>query len=136
MQIITQNNKAKVTINRASWADMNLLKQEAFKCIDVRDIKLDFSDTAEFINFCMEILIKAETSETFNYALFRCLKNCLWDDYISITEQLLQDKPEIIEDYYEIASNCIEVNLRPFFNSLVTEFKRRFQQIGKQGNQE
>lgn len=125
MQIITQNNKAKVTINRASWADMNLLKQEAFKCIDVRDIKLDFSDTAEFINFCMEILIKAETSETFNYALFRCLKNCLWDDYISITEQLLQDKPEIIEDYYEIASNCIEVNLRPFYKSLVTEFKRR-----------
>lgn len=127
MQIITQNNKAKVTINCASWADMNLLKQEAFKCIDVRDFKFDFSDTAEFINFCMEILIKAETSESFNYALFRCLKNCLWDDYISITEQLLQDKPEIIEDYYEIASNCIEVNLRPFFKSLVTEFSRRFQ---------
>ena len=136
MQIITQNNKTKVTINRASWADMNLLKQEAFKCIDIRDIKFNLTDTAEFINFCMDILIKAETSESFNYALFRCLKNCLWDDYISITEQLLQDKPEIIDDYYEIASNCIEVNLRPFFKSLVTEFKRRFQQMGKQDNQE
>ena len=136
MQIITQNNKVKVTINRASWADMNLLKQEAFKCIDIRDIKFNLTDTAEFINFCMDILIKAETSESFNYALFRCLKNCLWDDYISITEQLLQDKPEIIDDYYEIASNCIEVNLRPFFKSLVTEFKRRFQQMGKQDNQE
>lgn len=136
MQIITQNNKTKVTINRASWADMNLLKQEAFKCIDVHNVNISFDNTADFINFCMEILIKAETSETFNYALFRCLKNCLWDDYISITEQLLQDKPEIIDDYYEIASNCIEVNLRPFFKSLVTEFKRRFQQIGKQDNQE
>ena len=126
MQIVTQNNKVKVTINRASWADMNLLKQEAFKCIDVKDVKFDFANMADFLTFCIEILIKAETSESFNYALFRCLKNCLWDDYISITEQLLQDKPEIIEDYYEIASNCIEVNLRPFMKSLRTEFLRRF----------
>lgn len=129
MDIVTQNNKAKVTINCASWADMNLLKQEAFKCIDVRNFNFDFSNTAGFINFCMEILIKAETSDSFNNALFRCLKNCLWDGYVSITEQLLQDKPEIIEDYYEIASNCIEVNLRPFFKSLRTEFLRRFQMM-------
>lgn len=126
MNIITQNNKVKVTINRASWADMNLLKQEALKCIDINNVTLPNSD-AEFINMCASLLIKAETSQTFNEALFRCLKNCFWNESISITEQLLEDKPEIIDDYYEIASNCIEVNLRPFFKSLVTEFSRRFQ---------
>lgn len=128
MDIVTQNNKAKVTINCASWADMNLLKQEAYKCIDVHNMP-DFNsmDNASFLTFWAELLIKAETSDTFNNALFRCLKNCLWDGYVSITEQLLQDKPEIIEDYYEIASNCIEVNLRPFLKSLRTEFLRRLQ---------
>lgn len=135
MQIITQNNKIKVTINRASWADMNLLKQEALKCLDIKNISFDFTNQVEFIDMCASLLIKAETSQTFNEALFRCLKYCNYDDAIPITEQLLEDKPQLIEDYYEIASNCIEVNLRPFFKSLVTEFKRRFK-LPTQDNQE
>ena len=125
MQIITKNGNVKVTINRASWADMNILKQEALKCIDVNNFNFSVKSEADFINACFELVIKAETSDSFNKALFKCLRNCLYEDSISITEQLFEDKPELIEDYYEIASNCVEVNLRPFFNSLITEFKRR-----------
>lgn len=125
MQIITKNGNVKVTINRASWADMNVLKKEALKCIDINNFNFNMKSEVDFINSCFDLVIKAETSETFNRALFKCLKNCLYEDSISITEQLFEDKPQLIDDYYEIASNCIEVNLRPFFKSLVTEFKRR-----------
>lgn len=123
--MITQNSKSNITINRASWADMNLLKQEALKCINVKNLDFNISSEVDFINVCAELVIKAETSSTFNEALFKCLKYCLLDDALPITEQLLEDKPQLIEDYYEIASNCVEVNLLPFYKSLITEFKRR-----------
>ena len=75
-----------------------------------------------------EVLFTVENSNEVEKALFECLKSCYLDDNgvkIKITPPLFDEKPELREDYYEIVVKCAEENLRPFFKSLVTEFKTR-----------
>lgn len=138
MEITTQNGNNNVTIKAASFQDAINLKKAVAKCLlDAQVVKnFDFQgvDMASLLDKVAEILFSAEMSNDFEKALFQCLKDCYIEENgikNKITLQLFDEKPELREDYYEIIAKCIEVNLRPFFKSLVTEFKTRFNQMDK-----
>lgn len=127
MEFITTNGQKKVVINVAPFKEMCALKSEAMKClksIDKSDLaNIQEGDTSKALDRFIEVIINADTSEDFNKALFKCLGRCVYDEFHAITPQFFDDNPEAIEDYYEIVVKCIEVNLAPFFKSLVTALK-------------
>ena len=138
MEIITQNGGKTIDIRPAGFQDAINLKKAVAKCLlDAGVVKnLDFQglELTSLIDKIAELLFNAETSNSFEKALFECLKYCYIDENgvkIKITPQLFDEKPELREDYYEIVAKCAEENLRPFFKSLVTEFKTRFNRIAK-----
>lgn len=134
MEFTAKNSGKKIKIIPASFKNAVNLKKEAFKCLnqtnaldkikDLKNIELStlFSEIAN-------LLVVADTSNGFEKAVMECLSVCICDDTHAITEQYFNDCPALWEDYYEIVSNCVEVNLRPFFKSLVSELQTRFTQI-------
>lgn len=134
MEFTAKNSGKSIKIIPASFRTAMKLKTEAFKCLnktntlekikDLKNIELTtlFSEIAN-------LLVEADTSEGFNNAVMECLSVCICDKTHAITEQFFNDCPELWEDYYEIVSNCVEVNLRPFFKSLASELQTRFTQI-------
>lgn len=138
MEIITQNGQKTVGIKAAGFQDAINLKKAVAKCLldagVVKNLELQGLELANLIDKIAELLFSAETSNFFEKALFECLKYCYIDENgikNKITPQLFDEKPELREDYYEIVSKCVEVNLSPFFKSLVTEFKTRFNRTAK-----
>ena len=138
MQITTQNGKKNIVINPASFQTAINLKKAAAKCLldagITKDMNFQGLDISLLIDKGLELLCIAETSDDFERALFECLQACYIDENgikNKITRELFDEKPELREDYYEIVSKCVEVNLRPFFKSLVTEFKARFSQMSE-----
>lgn len=138
MEIITQNGNKNLTIKAAGFQDAINLKKAVAKCMldagVVKNLELQGLKLVNLIDKIAELLFSAEMSDDFNKAVFECLKySCIEENGIKnkITPQLFDEKPELREDYYEIVSKCVEVNLSPFFKSLVTEFKTRFNQIAK-----
>lgn len=138
MDIITQNGNKNITIKAAGFQDAINLKKAVAKCLldagVVKNLELQGLELANLIDKIAELLFSAETSNFFEKALFECLKYCYIEENgvkNKITLQLFDEKPELREDYYEIVSKCVEANLSPFFKSLVTEFKIRFNQIAK-----
>ena len=134
MEFISTNGQKKVTINAAPFKEMCALKSEAMKCLMSTDLDLgniQNTDTTKVLDAVVGILIAADTSPTFEQALFKCLGHCVYDGFFTITPEFFNDKPEAIEDYYEIVAKCIEVNLRPFFKSLVTAFQTTLKQVEK-----
>lgn len=136
MEFITQNGNKKVEIKEASFRDAVNLKKAAFKCL----LKLpDFSglnindlgsiNTSKLFESLAQLIINVDTSDEFDSAIMKCLSTCIYDGFYKIDEKLFDDKAEAREDYYEIVSKCAEVNLRPFFKSLVSELKQRLSQI-------
>lgn len=133
MEFIAKNSGKSIKIKPASFQCAIRLKQEAFKCLnktqaldkikDLKNIELTtlFSEIAN-------VLVEADTSDSFYKVLMDCLSVCICDSH-AITEQFFNDCPALWEDYYEIVSKCVEVNLRPFFKSLVSELQTRFTQI-------
>ena len=134
MEFTTKNSGKSIKIKPASFQCAMRLKKEAFKCLnktnalekvkDLKNIELTtlFSEIAN-------LLVEADTSDGFNKALMDCLSVCICDGTHAITEQYFNDCPALWEDYYEIVSKCVEVNLRPFFKSLASELQTRFNQI-------
>ena len=138
MEIITQNGGKTIEIKPASFQDAINLKKAVAKCLldagVVKNLDVQRLELAALIDKIAELLFNAETSTFFEMALFECLKSCYINENgvkIKITPQLFDEKPELREDYYEIVAKCAEENLRPFFKSLVTEFKTRFNRIAK-----
>lgn len=132
MDFITQNGQKEVKITPASFAAASNLKKAAMQAIDTKNIKIDNLDEiklSKFLDLIINSIINLDTSDFFEKAIFECLSVCIYDGFYKITPQLFDDKPEIREDYYEIVTRCAEVNLRPFFKSLVSEFKTRLQTI-------
>lgn len=132
MEFITKNGQKSVKINIAPLKDTMRLKRQVVKCLlesnvtsNVQDFKNITSST--LLDKILNILFSADMSEDFENAVFGCLSVCIYDEKYKITPQLFDDFKEAREDYYEIISNCIEVNLRPFFKSLVTELKTRLE---------
>lgn len=138
MDIITQNGNKNITIKAASFQNTINLKKAVAKCLldagVVKNLELQGLELAALIDKIAELLFSAEMSDDFSKAVFECLKYCYIEENgikNKITLQLFDEKPELREDYYEIVSKCVEVNLAPFFKSLVTEFKTRFNRIAK-----
>lgn len=138
MEILTQNGNKNLTIKVAGFQDAINLKKAVAKCLldagVVKNLELQGLEFVTLIDKIAELLFSAEMSDDFNKAVFECLKYCYIEENgvkNKITPQLFDEKPELREDYYEIVSKCVEVNLAPFFKSLVTEFKTRFNQIAK-----
>lgn len=138
MEILTQNGNKNLTIKAAGFQDAINLKKAVAKCLldagVVKNLELQGLEFVTLIDKIAELLFSAEMSDDFNKAVFECLKYCYIEENgvkNKITPQLFDEKPELREDYYEIVSKCVEVNLSPFFKSLVTEFKTRFNQIAK-----
>lgn len=134
MEFVTKNSSKNIKIVPASFKVAMNLKKEAFKCLnrtnalekvkDLKNIELStlFSELAN-------LLVEADTSDGFNKAVMECLSVCICDGTHAITEQYFNDCPALWEDYYEIVAKCVEVNLRPFFKSLVSELQTRFNQL-------
>lgn len=135
MEFITTNTQKSVKIIPASFKDAGALKRAVMRIALNGDIlkglnvsQFSSSDSAGMLTGLINGIIGLDTSEEFERALMACLAVCIYDDKFAITPQLFDDKPEIREDYYEIAVKCYEENLRPFFKSLVSELKTRLNQ--------
>lgn len=133
-ELILKNSGKTVKIKTASFQNAIKLKKEAFKCLgrtnSLEKIKdLQNVELKTLISEIANLLVEADTSDGFNKALMECLSVCICDGSHAITEQYFNDCPELWEDYYEIVSRCVEVNLRPFFKSLVSELQTRFNSL-------
>lgn len=136
MQFITTNGQKEVIINPASFKDAGSLKKAVMKCLlgvkslqglDIKNLNIDFKGIMDAL---LELIINIDTSDEFENAVLECLKVCIYDNSgkkVKIVPTMFDDIPEAREDYYEIVAKCCEENLRPFFKSLVSEFKTRFQ---------
>lgn len=138
MKFTTQNGQKMVEIKAASFKDAADLKKAVLKSL--KDIGIDLNNldniqNANVIETITQLLLNIDISEEFERALFKCLENCIYDKFYKITPQLFDDKTETREDYYEIAANCVEVNLRPFFKSLVSALKQKFKTMQKEDTQ-
>lgn len=134
MEFITQNRQKNVKITAASFQNTVKLKQAVMKCLLDANVMKDVGDIQNLglsgiIDKVLNVLFSAEISGGFEKAVFDCLGVCIYDDKYKITPQLFDDIPDAREDYYEIVSKCVEVNLRPFFKSLVSELKTRFKTL-------
>ena len=137
MEFKTQNGNVLVEILPASFRDASNLKKAVAKGLTGSNL-LDNVNTANLmdikIDSIIQILVNIDTSDEFERAVMECLKCCIYDkgvNNIKITPQLFDDIPDAREDYYEIVTKCCEENLRPFFKSLASEFKTRFQTINQ-----
>lgn len=135
-EFITKNTKKSVKIIPASFKDAIALKKQVLKSLKdagiIKDISLESLknlEVTDVVSSIANLFIEMDMSDSFDNALFSCLKVCIYDNKHSITEQLFDDIPELQEDYYEIITKCCEVNLRPFFKSLVSELSTRLNQI-------
>ena len=136
MEFTTQNGQKDCMITAASFKDAVNLKKAAMKCLlNVDTLKginfdnLQGLDSSKVFDALGQLIVNMDVSEEFEKAVFACLANCTYDGFFKINMQLFDDKPEAREDYYEIVSKCCEVNLSPFFKSLVSELKQRFKAV-------
>lgn len=134
MDFITQNG-TEVRINSATTKEVLRLKREVMRHLKNKGIINEVGAgnlTSINLSDVLDLLIDIDTSEDFEKAIFDCLNSCIYDlqgKKIKITEQLFDDIPEAREEYYEIMLKCAEINLRPFFKSLFSEFSNRLQTI-------
>lgn len=135
MEFTTQNGNKECMITAASFKDAVNLKKAAMKCLlnidTLKNINIDTLqglDSSKVFDALGQLIVNIDVSEDFEKAVFTCLANCLYDGF-KINMQLFDDIPEAREDYYEIIVKCCEVNLSPFFKSLVSELKQGFKTI-------
>ena len=119
----TENGKSLV-VNEATFEEVLELKkafQEQLKNLDFDITRLEGLGVEKSIESLIMFLLNTETSERFEEALFQCLKSCTYEN-VSITKDLFNDMVEARNDYYEIIKECVQVNLRPFMQSLSSQF--------------
>lgn len=133
MELVTKNGQKECNIVTASFKDAVNLKKAVMKSLLNVDIlkgvnldNLKGLDSTKVFDALGQLIVSIDVSDDFENAVFACLAGCTYDGFYKITKQLFDDKPEAREDYYEIITTCCEVNLRPFFKSLVSELKQRF----------
>ena len=143
MEFITKNRQMSITIKPAPIKSAANLKKSIAKCLlsagIIKDLNFQGLNLSALLDKAIEVLFSVETSDEFERACFECLKSCHIDKNgvkMEITPELFDNDIDLREDYYEILSNCIEVNMRPFFKSLVTEFKTRFVRTDSSQSQE
>lgn len=135
IDFIGKNSGKRFKIIPASFKVACKLKVEAMKCLKDSGVLDKLKDNlgdiqiSSLLKELASLIISLDTSEGFNNAVMECLSVCICDNTHAITEQYFNDCPELWEDYYEIVTKCVEVNLRPFFKSLSSELQTRFPQI-------
>lgn len=133
MEFMTQNCNVTIEVKPASFKDACNLKKAVAKGLTGKDLGLNGSSLMDIkLDSILQLLVDIDTSDEFEKAILECLKCCIYDKggkNIKITAQLFDDIPEAREDYYEIVTKCCEVNLRPFFKSLASEFKTRLETL-------
>ena len=137
----TTKNGTEVNIISAPTKSVLRLKREVIRHLKNKGLVNDFGKgniTGIDLSHVLDLLVDIDTSEEFETAIFECLKVCIYDTQnkrLKITEQLFDDIPEAREEYYEIVLKCAEVNLRPFFKSLFTEFSNRLETLPAEGQE-
>lgn len=134
LKFTTKNGQNDIVINEASFRDAMVLKNVVMKNVNsdfLNGIDTSKITLANVLDIAIGMITNIDSSPEFETAIFKCLNGCLYNGNIKITAQLFDDKPELREDYYEIVAKCAEANLRPFFKSLVSELKTRFNQLKK-----
>ena len=141
MEFVTQNGNVAVEIFPATFKDACNLKKAVGKSLTGKGF-IDNIQTSSLMDIkldsILQLLVDIDTSDEFEKSVMECLKSCIYDKggkNLKINSQLFDDIPEAREDYYEIVTKCVEVNLRPFFKSLVSEFNHRLATIPSE-NQE
>lgn len=142
IDFVAKNSGKRIKIIPASFKNACKLKVEAMKCLkdsgvlDKLKENIGNIQISTILKELATLIISLDTSEGFNNAVMDCLSVCICDNSHAITEQYFNDCPELWEDYYEIVTKCVEVNLRPFFKSLSSELSTRFPQIEDSQQQE
>lgn len=142
-EFVCTNSGNSVVINCACMKDVQRLKQVIFNEVKKSPIgiklvggdKTLFEKDIDFtgvIDFIKDTLIGIDTSEEFLDAVFECLKVCTYKKVYKIDMALFDNEavPEARQDYYEILFACVEENLRPFLQSLISTWKTHI----KEGN--
>ena len=128
MEFVTQNGNVTIDVMPASFKDACNLKKAVAKGLLGKDLGIGESSLMDVkIDSILQLLVDIDTSDDFEKAIMECLKCCIYDKggkNLKITTQLFDDIPETREDYYEIITKCVEVNLRPFSRALLQSSKR------------
>lgn len=131
-----KNTGNKCIINPAPYKDVVRLKQVIMNELKKTPVgikllnrdksffekELDFTGVVDFVK---NTLIGIDTSEDFNEAIFKCLSCCTYKKVYRIDEELFDNETvsEVRRDYYEILYACVEENLYPFLESLISTWK-------------
>lgn len=139
---ITSNTGKRVVVNCATMSEVMELKREILKALkdhkfgnDLITGKEDLLNKdiniTEIINFLKDILISMDISKELEDVIFKCLGHCTYDTVHVINRELFDTiNPQARADYYEIIFACIEENLSPFMQSLISAWKKYQAKLG------
>lgn len=116
-KIITTNGKKEVIINSAPFDVAYSLWSECSKVLKTLDLDIKKGVSVKEI---ITAIVDLQTSDLFNEKLFKCMELCKYDNFHAFNKDFLNDNPEAVQDFYEIAKECIMVNVSPFAKSLLT----------------
>lgn len=114
MTEFTAKSGAKVVINLAPWGDAKRLKAAILKEVATSGLKLDMEADASALVIA---LLSVDSSEAVDNALWPCLVRCTRDASKIVPNTF--DGEDARQDYYEIVSQCVMVNLRPLVEGLL-----------------
>ena len=117
---------AKVAINAAPFRDVLALKAAIGKSIAASSVTLEVDpakrateqdfDVAEILKLAALVDSDAAVQE----CLEKCLARCTYNNE-KITLDGTFEPEEARQDYYEVVTACLKVNLSPFFDALLTK---------------
>lgn len=114
METFTAPSGMEVMIAPAPWAQAKLLKMAIQK--ELRGEALVFNQDLTLI---LTSLLHIDSSAEVDRCLWPCLARCTRNGE-KITEATFNDA-DARQDYYKIAGECIRVNFRPLWESLISE---------------
>lgn len=120
VDIITGSGAAAV-ISAAPFKDAMALKNALWRELATAGIKIDeLSLKTDFKKLFGAFLI-IDSSENFNKNIMTCLARCTYNEK-KIVESTFETE-SAREDYYQLAFECLKVNLNPFAKGLISKLK-------------
>lgn len=116
MSEFTAKSGAAIVINMAPWLDAKRLKAAIEKEASAAGIKLD--DLKADVSVLISTALSVDSSDAVDAALWPCLVRCTRNGE-KITPSTFNSE-EGRQDYYEIMFECLKVNFRPLFDSLLS----------------
>lgn len=117
-------NKAPFEAARLLWASIQLSAAE-------QKMSSDFLQEPESL---FTLILRIDSSESFNSALWPCLIRCTRDN--KKIDKTTFDDMEARGEYYEIITRCVEENIGPFVESLFSELGARMVALAMKKNLE